>query len=272
MSEWKEYNISDLLLIEYGKSLQDYRTGSGKYEVFGTNGKIGWTDDFLYNEPSIIIGRKGAYREVHFANKPFFVIDTAFYTKKKDDTTDTTFMYYWFKNVNINAMDSGSAIPSTSRDELYELPIRLPLLSEQILIASTLGSLDNKIDLLYRQNETLEELGVALFKHNILNAETEQKETLGNLFDIGIGRTSPRKEPKWFSINPSDIKWVSIKDLGNAGVYIDKTLEYLTKDAVEQFNIPVIPKNTVLLSFKLTLGRVAITTELMLSNEAIAHF
>ena len=72
--------------------------------------------------------------------------------------------------------------------------------------------------------------------------------------------------------NPIDIKWISIKDLGNDGVFIFKTSEYLTREAVQTFNIPVIPKDTVVLSFKMTVGRVAITAEDMLSNEAIAHF
>lgn len=60
--------------------------------------------------------------------------------------------------------------------------------------------------------------------------------------------------------------------MGNDGAYIFNTAEYLTRDAVRRFNVPVIPKNTVVLSFKMTVGRVAITTDDMLSNEAIAHF
>jgi len=60
--------------------------------------------------------------------------------------------------------------------------------------------------------------------------------------------------------------------LADDGVFIFNTSEYLTKEAVKKFNIPKIPKNTVVLSFKMTLGRVGITSEEMLSNEAIAHF
>jgi type I restriction enzyme S subunit len=59
--------------------------------------------------------------------------------------------------------------------------------------------------------------------------------------------------------------------MGSCGTYIFETSEYLTREAVTQFNIPVIPSNTVILSFKLTVGRLAITPEAMLSNEAIAH-
>jgi Type I restriction modification DNA specificity domain. len=65
---------------------------------------------------------------------------------------------------------------------------------------------------------------------------------------------------------------MSIKDLGNSGVYISEVSEYLTAEAVERFRVRRIPANTVVLSFKLTVGRVAITDSEMLSNEAIAHF
>lgn len=68
------------------------------------------------------------------------------------------------------------------------------------------------------------------------------------------------------------MKWVSIKDLGNSGTYIFETSEYLTKEAIEKFNVKLIPKDTVILSFKLTVGRIGITTEEMVTNEAIAHF
>jgi type I restriction enzyme, S subunit len=198
MGKWKECNIGDLLNLEYGKSLNDYRTGIGKFEVFGTNGKIGLTDVCLYDEPSIIIGRKGAYREVHFAKNPFFVIDTAFYTKKKTDKTDTVFMYYWFKNIDINAMDSGSAIPSTSRDEVYELEIKLPTLLEQIQIASILSSLDDKIDLLHRQNKTLEQLAETLFRQWFVEEPQEswEKMPLSSIADFLNGLACQKFPPK----------------------------------------------------------------------------
>ena len=90
--------------------------------------------------------------------------------------------------------------------------------------------------------------------------------------DVAIGKTPPRKEPEWFSENPNDVRWASIRDLGSSGLYVQNTNEYLTEGAVKKFNIRRIPDDTVLLSFKLTVGRVAITDGEMLSNEAIAHF
>lgn len=91
-------------------------------------------------------------------------------------------------------------------------------------------------------------------------------------FDISIGKTPPRKEPQWFSFNSSDVTWVSISDMGSCGLYISSSSEQLTPEAVVRHNVKIVPDNTVLLSFKLTVGRVAITDGEMTTNEAIAHF
>lgn len=89
---------------------------------------------------------------------------------------------------------------------------------------------------------------------------------------VAIGKTPPRKEAQWFSTNPAHNRWVSIRDMGVSGVFLQETTEYLTDEAVSKFNVRRIPDRSVLLSFKLTIGRVAIADGDMFSNEAIAHF
>jgi len=188
------------------------------------------------------------------------------------------FAYYWFASNFmqdwIASCDTGSTIPLINLSVLKSLPVPVPPLPEQRAIASVLSSLDDKIDLLHRQNKTLEAMAETLFRQWFVEGVDEGwgEKKLKEVTDIAIGRTPPRKELQWFSTNTNDIKWISIKDLGNDGVFIHTTSEYLTKEAVETFNIPVIHKDTVVLSFKMTVGRVAITTDEMLSNEAIAHF
>ena len=186
------------------------------------------------------------------------------------------FNFYTFRKLQSDFLTftSGSAQPQLPIRDLKEIEISIPPLEEQKAIASVLSSLDDKIDLLHRQNTTLERMAETLFRQWFVEEAQEdlEEKPLKEVVDIAIGRTPPRQEHQWFSESAFDVKWISIKDLGNDGVYIFKTSEYLTKEAVKQFNIPVIPKDTVVLSFKMTVGRVAITTEEMLSNEAIAHF
>ena len=94
-----------------------------------------------------------------------------------------------------------------------------------------------------------------------------------SIFDISIGKTPPRKESQWFSeMHGANHVWISIADLANCGLYVDDSSEYLTNEAVNRFNIVLIPDNTVILSFKLTVGRVSITDGVTTTNEAIAHF
>ncbi len=188
------------------------------------------------------------------------------YIKYAFKTDDLIFQMYGNTNDTVQ--------PTLNLSLLKELKFNLPSFSEQTAIASILSSLDDKIDLLNRQNKSLEQLAETLFRQWFVEEAEESWETekLGKVFDIGIGRTPPRKEQHWFTLNPNDVKWVSIKDMGTSGIYIDTVSEYLTPQAVEQYSVPVIPENTVMLSFKMTIGRLAISTEKMVSNEAIAHF
>lgn len=178
MTEWRHSRWGDLATLEYGKSLRGYQNAAGQYPVFGTNGPIGHGPKPLCEHPGVIIGRKGAYRGVHYSDRPFWVIDTAFYLEPKADI-DLKWAYYELLTHDINAMDSGSAIPSTSRAAFYALPVRVPPLDEQRRIAHTLGGLDDKIDLNRRMNHTLESIARAIFKSWFVDFDPVRKKTEG---------------------------------------------------------------------------------------------
>ena len=155
-----------------------------------------------------------------------------------------------------------------------KLRIKLPPLKEQSIVARFIDSLNEKITTNENINQNLLEQAQALYREMFVNTQNESRKECRaeEYFDIAIGKTPPRKEHQWFTTNPDDVTWVSISDMGSCGAYISRSSEQLTKEAVEKFNIRVIPDNTVLLSFKLTVGRIAITHGEMTTNEAIAHF
>jgi len=196
------------------------------------------------------------------------------------DKVDKAYLYFFLttKFEYLNSQATGSAIPHVSKNAFLNLPIPLPPLPEQKAIAEVLSSLDDKIELLHRQNKTLEKMAMTLFRQWFIEPTRDglpegwEEVSLGNIFDIGIGRTPPRKESQWFSVNQHDIRWISVKDLGSIDTYILNSSEFLKEESVKEFNIPIIPDNTVVLSFKLTVGRIGITIGEMVSNEAIAHF
>ena len=110
-----------------------------------------------------LLGARGPIGASTTRPDPFFVIDTAFYLKPKVEM-ETRWAYYELLTQDINGMDSGSAIPSTSREDFYGLPVQVPPLATQRAIAHILGTLDDKIELNRRMNETLEAMARALFK------------------------------------------------------------------------------------------------------------
>ena len=156
MKETQQFTMGELFTLEYGKPVPDKESSDGSVPVYGTNGQIGTSHlKPLCNHPSVILGRKGAYRGVHYSNRPFSVIDTAFYIELITDKVDIKWLYYKLLTYDINSMDSGSAIPSTDRYQIYSLPIEVPSISTQRRIVDVLDSITTKIELNRQINDNL---------------------------------------------------------------------------------------------------------------------
>lgn len=297
MSEWKEEILGNCIETNKQSIGKDYPFTDILYLDTGsiTENRIEKLQEFSISkapsrakrlvEENDIIYSSVRPNQLHYGfiknPKDNLVVSTGFVVISCDkEKIQPKYLFYYLSSDNSTeylhsiAEASTSAYPSLKPSDIEALEIYLPPLPEQKSIAEVLSSLDDKIDLLHRQNKILEQMAETLFRQwFVVEAKEDWEERpLIELVDIAIGRTPPRKESQWFSVNSKDVKWISIKDMGNNGAFIFNTSEYLTTEAVEKFNIPKIPNNTVVLSFKMTVGRVGITTEEMLSNEAIAHF
>ena len=212
---------------------------------------------------------------------------------RNNELSHQQFLYYQiFSNRfcdYIKSVQTGTSIPHVSLKQIGDYEVVLPSLPYQIKIANVLSALDSKIELNNRINHNLEEQAQAMYKSWFVDFEPFKdgkfiESELGmipegwrvlpaeSICPINIGKTPPRSEHTWFSSDKQNITWVSISDMGNAGCFINSSAETLTKEAVEKFNIKVVPQGSILLSFKLTIGRVAIAGKELTSNEAIARF
>lgn len=141
---WESTTWGDVVDLRYGKALRDYRETGGSVTVYGTNGPVGFTAVPQAKGPGVVVGRKGAYRGVHYSPADYWVIDTAFYIAPKRPL-DMRWAYYALQLADINGLDSGSAIPSTTRESFAGLRATVPPFAEQQAIAEVLGALDDKI-------------------------------------------------------------------------------------------------------------------------------
>lgn len=307
MSEWKTYKLGELGTLARGKSKHRPRDASflygGKYpfiqtgDIKAANHKIlnhiqtyseeGLKQSKLWPAGTICITIAANIADTAILTYPACFPDSVIGFIADERKCDIDFIEYLLQYTkrNIQSHSIGSVQDNINLGTFENFTMEVPNLITQKSIASILSSLDDKIELNLQMNQTLETMAQTIFKEWFVNFNFPgfdgelvdglprgwKMGKLNEVARIEIGRTPPRMEEHWFSTEPKDIKWISIKDLGLSGVYIFNTSEYLTQEAVEKFKIPVIPKNTVVLSFKLTIGRLAITTERMLSNEAIAQ-
>ena len=192
--------------------------------------------------------------------------------------TDRNFLYYVLADDNFftysMTTSKGTKMPRGDKTSIMQYEVPMIDLQTQKKIASILKSFDEKIELNNAINNNLLEQVLMLYRNRFINTVNNERRICraDEYFDISIGKTPPRKEPQWFSTNPQDITWVSISDMGTCGLYISSSSEQLTREAVERHNVKIVTDNTILLSFKLTVGRIAITNGEMTTNEAIAHF
>lgn len=221
----------------------------------------------------------------------YFADGNLTWIKDFDSNLYSKFLYYWFQSYEgrkkFEALAKGTAQKAVPISGIKTLEIELPSLKSQKRIADILSAYDDLIENNQKQIKLLEEAAQRLYKEWFVDLnfpghentkivddvpEGWKKNCAEKFFEITIGKTPPRTEKRCFTTGENGISWVSIADMGSSGMFVLNTAENLTEDAIKQYNVKVIPKNTVLLSFKLTVGRVAIAPTDICTNEAIAHF
>jgi len=167
---WKLRKLESIIELIYGKGLPERVRRSGIIPVYGSNGIIDWHDKFLVEGPGVIVGRKGSVGEITYSSNNFWPIDTTYYLELKEQG-DIRYWFYLLKTLNLNKMNSHSAVPGLNRDQVYSIFVRIPSFPEQKAIAKVLSDLDDKIGLNNEMNKTLEEIGQALFKRWFIDFE-----------------------------------------------------------------------------------------------------
>lgn len=158
---YKKMKYKDVLKIKSGKDQKRIECNNGKYPILGTGGKIGTTNMFLYNKPSVLIGRKGTINKPQYMETPFWTVDTLFYSQIYKPNIPK-YLFYSFQNVNWQKYDESTGVPSLSSSTIESVECFIPSIDEQIKISNFLSLLDKKIELQTKKIEALK-----LFKLSI---------------------------------------------------------------------------------------------------------
>jgi type I restriction enzyme S subunit len=301
MSEWKEYRLGDVFKVKHGyafpgKNITEEETKnilvtpgnfkigggfkSGKYKYYNSSDL---PKEYILQEGDIIVTMTDLSKDsdtlgysakvpkveekIYLHNQRIGLLQ--FY-ENKDISSDFT---YWLLRTReyqgyIVGSASGTSIMHTSPSRIEEYNCLFPPLPEQRAIASVLSSLDDKIDLLHRQNATLEKMGETLFRQRFVEEAKEEWEEK-SLYDcielIGGGTPKTEKQEYW----NGNINWLSGGDIANNHkAFIIDSEKHITELGLNNSSVKLLPRFGMVISARGTVGKYCLLSKPMVFSQS----
>ena len=288
MSEWKEYRFSDFVeinpsvkiskgilipfvemkdldnSIRYCESLQEKELSGGSRFMNG---------DTLFARITPCL-ENGKICQVRNLKNNFGFGSTEFHVfRGKDGVSDTDFVYYlsrWdevrdFAEHNLEGSSGRQRVSKEAFDNLYLI---LPSLDIQRRIASILTSLDDKIDLLRRENATLEAMAETLFRQwFVVEAKEEWKERpLSKCIKLIVGGTPKTSEERFWNGN---VCWLSGGDIANNHKsFVSSSEKSISEDGLNNSSAKLLPENAMVVSARGTVGKYCLLSKPMAFSQS----
>jgi len=297
MREWKEVKLGDFFKVKHGYAFKGENiTTEATLDILVTPGNFHIGGGFKFDKFKYF---KGEYPQDYILQENDIVItmtdlsketDTLGYSAKipksnngekylhnqrvglvqfKNDNANSDYLYWLMRTHEykgyIVGSASGTSIMHTSPKRIEDYEFLIPEPKEQKVIAEVLSGLDDKIDLLHRQNKTLEQMAETLFRQWFVEEESELV-SLGECIKTTSGGTPSRKRMDFYE--GGIYQWVKSKELN--GGYILDTEERITLEALKKSSAKLLPKNSVLIAmYGATVGQFAIISQEATCNQAI---
>ena len=272
--EWEEKKLGEVVTINSGK---DYKhLASGHYPVYGTGGYMTSVAEFLSSEDAIGIGRKGTINKPYLLKAPFWTVDTLFYCIPQNNN-QLLFLLNIFKTIKWDRYDESTGVPSLSKATINKIMTKLPNKKEQQKIGHFLFKIDHQIDLAQKALDFIKQQKQG-YMQKIFSRELRFKDDGGNdypewgitkmeeIAQISKGFTPSTKVEEYW--DKDEKNWLSIAGMNSKYVYEGN--KGVTKKGSQSHN--KVARNTLIMSFKLTIGKLGIIKIPLYTNEAICHF
>lgn len=285
MSEWKEYKLGEIADVQTGPfgsqlhqsdyvdvgipsimpvNIGDRMNISTEKIVYITEEDAVRLSRYRTQKGDIVYSRRGDVEKCAYINEDEagWLCGTGCLRIRIDSAhADPKFVAYYLSTEDMKSWISNNAVgttmPNLNSSILQQVPLSLPSLEEQKQIASILSSLDDKIDLLNRENATLEAMAETLFRQWFIEeAKGDWEEgKLGDILSVKGGTTPSTKESRYWD---GDIAWTSPRDITTLnGIYLFKTEKTITEAGLKQISSGLLPKGTLLMSSRAPVGVLA---------------
>ena len=266
MSEWKKTSLRDLIVIKNGKDHKKLK--NGQYPVYGSGGIMRYADSYLYDQESVLLPRKGTLNNIQFVTEPFWTVDTCYYTVVNRDKVLPYFLYCCLCKMDIQSLNTGSAVPSMTFEKYYSIEVPYPPLSTQHRIASILSRYDSLIENYQKQIKLLEEAAQRLYKEWFIDLrfpghentkivdglpEGWENKKISDVCETVGGGTPSTKVPAYYK--GGRIKWVTPTDITrNNCICLLDTDKKITEEGLRNSSTKMVPAGTILMTSRASVG------------------
>lgn len=225
MKEWITCQLGDLITFQRGHDLPKTQMCGGEYPVVGSNGIIGYHNEYTTEEPSITIGRSGNVGKPFLYKGKSWSHNTSLYIKEFKGV-DPIFIYYFLQTLDLGNYAGGSAVPTLNRNHIHTLEVNVPSdIHVQYQIASILSVLDTKIENNKAINQNLYEQIQTIYCKDF---DPVSHEVTGVLSDICKLSTDK----------------VQISDLSVSTYYSTENMQPNKAGAVDASSLPAVSQTT----------------------------
>lgn len=290
-SEWVSTTLGNVLELKRGYDLPKTSRQNGLIPVISSSGASGTHSEIKAKGPGVVTGRYGTIGKVYFIREDFWPLNTTLYVKDFKGN-DVRFISYFLQQIDFDSCSDKAAVPGVNRNHLHMVNVSIPPLPEQKAIAHVLGTLDDKIELNRKMNETLETMARALFRSwfvdfDPVHAKAEGRKPAGmdaataSLFPDSFEPSPLGPIPKGWSEKSfadtidilsggtpktsvaeywhGDIPWFSVTDTPTAGsVFVIDTEKKITPAGVENSATQIMPVGTTIITARGTVGNTAL--------------
>ena len=247
---------------------------NGKYNVYGANGIIGKTNYFNHEIPTLLLTCRGATcGSLHITQEKCYVNGNAMCLDNLSEKYNINFIYYYLKNYDMNKVISGTAQPQITISSLGKVLIPVIPIKLQLEIVKELEKIEKLIKmqskLLENLNEIVKSQFIEMFGTINMNQISNNWESIDKYCKIYTGTTpSSSDESNW----NGDIPWVTPSEINTDSFYIYSTIRKITEKGRKSKSLDIMPVNTVLLSTRAPIGKVAIAGVPMTCNQGFKNF
>ena len=254
LSEWKKTILGDILNLRRGHDLPKQKRKEGNVPIISSSGITGYHSEYQAIGPGVVTGRYGTIGQVFFVRGPYWPLNTTLYVDDFKEN-DPLFVLYFLKSINFDKYSDKSTVPGINRNHLHLEEISIPPLPEQHAIASVLSSLDDKIDLLHRQNQTLEQMAETMFRQWFVEAEENWQElTLDDCVELIIDHRGKTPKKLGYDWTESGIAAISAKNVKNGELVRPETFKFVDDELYAKWMKDELQKGDILMTSEAPLG------------------